>query len=188
MTTPITLAANDLYPQAGVGDFFRILSSSYTVDVYFYANGKEVARALAVSEGYAEDFAQPFDKFTIKNGATGQDIQVVARLGNRVAYDKTPVGDVNVLNTAGAFTQSEPAVTNVASTLLAAKPLRRYLLVQNNDTGANLRVTLDGSTPTAAHGIKITPGGSLELSNYAPTGAVKVIADQATAVVTVVEG
>ena len=188
MTTPISLTASQLYEQRGVSDFFRILAASHPVDLLFYKSGKEVAKAMSVGEGYAEKFADGFDMFKIQNGANAQDVQVVARLGNEVSYDKSPNGDVTVTNTSGAFTQSEPVVTNAVSTVLTANTARRYLLVQNNDAVASLRVTVDGSNATASHGIKLAPGGSLELSNYVPTGAVKVIADQLTAIVTVVEG
>lgn len=188
MTTPVDLGVNGTHEQTGVADFFRILSSAFPVDIYFYKAGKEVARAVGVSEGYAEEFSEGFDKYMIKGGANAQTMQVVARFGNKVSYDQPPNGDVTVTNTGGAFTQSEPAVTNVVSTVLAANAARRYLLVQNNDPTATLRVTVDGSNATLTHGIKLAQGGALELSNYAPTGAVKVIADQVAALVTVVEG
>lgn len=191
MTVSVTLSANQRLSVQEKADFFRLMEAELPVSVVFYRNGQKFAEADNVRSGYAEDFAGThFDKVEIVNGATPNDVQYVMRLGSRVEYDVPPIGQVDIVNTGGAFTQAEPAVTNAAGgvTVLAANPIRRYLLVQNNDALANLRVTLDGTAPTAAHGIKLLPGGALELTNYSPTGQVRVIADQATAAVTVVEG
>lgn len=191
MTTSVTLGANERHEKREVGDFFRLMEAELPVNVTFYRDGKKTKEALGVRAGFAEDFEDGgFDRVDILNGATPNDVQFVVRLGSRIEYDVPPIGQVEVVNTSGAFTQSEPAVTNAAGgvVVLAANPIRRYLLVQNNDALANLRVTLDGSAPTATHGIKLAPDGALEMSNYVPTGQVRVIADQATAAVTVVEG
>lgn len=189
MTQTVTMQAGQRLELWEQGDYFRLMESSLPVTVTYYRNGQEVAEATAVRSGYAERFrGEGFDRVAITNGATVQDVKVVVRLGQEVAYDVPPTGDVNVVNTGGAFTIAEPAVTSVASQVLAAKANRRYLLVQNNDGAANVRVTVDGSAPTNAHGIKLAPGGSVEFAGYVPTGAVRVIADQPTAIVTVVEG
>ena len=188
MTTPISLTANQLYEQRGVSDFFRILAASHPVDLLFYKSGKEVAKAMSVGEGYAEKFADGFDMFKIQNGANAQDVQVVARLGNEVSYDKTPVGDVNVLNTAGAFTQGNVAVGVGSTNLAAANPSRRYLEVINTDAAAVMMLNVDGNAPGAAGWIPVRPGMSwASPAGYAPTGAIKAKASAAMNA-TVVEG
>ena len=188
MTTPINLTAGQLYEQRGVSTFFRILAATYPMDVVFYKDGKEVAKSLSVSEGYAEKFADGFDMFKIQNGANAQTVQVVARLGNEVSYDKTPVGDVNVLNTAGAFTQGNVAVGVGVTNLAAANPSRRYLEVINTDAAALLMLNVDGNAPGASGWIPVRPGMSwASPAGFAPTGAIKAKASAAMNA-TVVEG
>lgn len=188
----INIAAGETKPYAIGGNYFEIVDAVSAIDVVLTAleTQQEDSMRGALAGSYAKT---QFSNFSITSAAA-QTIRVLvsSREGGtrRLSGSVTVTNDLNVTvkNTAGAFTQSEPAITNAASTPIAANAARRYLLVQNNDNTANLRVTLDGSVPTAAHGIKITPGGSLELAGFVPTGAVKVIADQPTAVVTVVEG
>lgn len=60
-------------------------------------------------------------------------------------------------------------------TLLAANPQRKTALIIN--TGANpMRVTTDGSNPTATHGKLVAAGSALALSApFCPTNVVKAI-------------
>lgn len=64
--------------------------------------------------------------------------------------------------------------------LLAANPGRKSALIIN--TGSEpMRVTTDGSAPTATHGKLVAAGGSLALSSpYCPTVEVKAIRAGAT--------
>lgn len=185
-----TFAAGETKEYFEENDFFRVLEATGEMTLFFYFNGKEVARADKVKEGYAEKFLiERYNKVKIKNETTGpQTIQFVGRLGHEVEYNKTPVGDVNIKNTGGAFTQIQKTV-DVANTLLdAATPLRRYLLIQNNDQAATIFVTLDGSVATATNGIKLSPSQSLELDNYVPTGAINAISTVLTSSILFVEG
>lgn len=63
--------------------------------------------------------------------------------------------------------------------LLQANPARKSALIIN--TGANpMRVTTDGTDPTATHGKQIPGGASLSLSSpYCPTKVVKAIRQDA---------
>lgn len=185
--------------QAGAGsqtkfaeqsDFFRLMECAGPVDVYFYQRGQEVARAEQVSGGYAENFAEDFDELVI-HSATAQEIQFVCRYGNQVFYDKAPTGQVEVMNVAGAFTQA--TMTNIGAAavdVLAANANRRYLFIQNNDAGLSMRVKLNGGAATAAQGVLLAPGASLELQGFVPTGKVSAICTTAgtLASVEVVEG
>jgi hypothetical protein len=171
------------------GDFFRLLAATDPVTVTFYKDGAEVAEAEGVGEGYAEKFrVGQFDRFAIVS-ATAQTLQFVARLGNDVAYDTPPTGDVNITNMSGAFTQAQKTVTNASGQLLAAKAARRYLLIQNNDASGDVYINLTGVACTTANGIKIAAGGSYECQGFAPTAAVTAIGSIASnANVVAVEG
>lgn len=169
-------------------NFFRLLSTEADCTVYFYRQGREVARAEAVSGGYAEKFDEEFDEIAIESDAA-QIIQFVLRLGNVVTYDAPPMGLVTVANTGGAFVNAAKEVTNASAQLLAAKVGRRYLLIQNNDAAGILYVTLDGTAATEANGVKILPGGSIELTAYCPTGEIRALGSIASNPnVVVVEG
>jgi hypothetical protein len=157
-------------------DFFRLMAAAAPLTVTFYKGGSEVARGESVGAGYAEKWANGtfFDRVALTS-ATAQDVQFVTRLGNTVSFDAPPVGNVSITNTGGAFTQAQATVTNASAQLLAARA-RRYLLIQNNDASGAIYVTLDGTAATAAKGVKIAPGGALELNGlYLPTGAVLAI-------------
>ena len=191
MLITATFAAGESKEYAEENDFLRVLEATGLLSLIFYFNGKEVSRAENIKEGYSEKFlTERFNKVLITNKeATAQDIQFVARLGHEVEYNKTPVGDVNITNTTGAFAQSQKTVTNASTQLLSANPARRYFLIQNNDAIGDVYVTLDGTAATTAKGIKIAAGGSYECQNFNPSGEIFAIGSIASnAIVVVVEG
>ena len=175
-----------------VASFFRIMSTTGgTVDVLFMRGGSIVADAIGVSPGYSEKFDEPIDAVKITS-AIVQTIQFVLREGSEVTYDVPPGGTLIFPATQGPYTPSAPAIiTGVGgSVLLAAKPGRRKLEIQNNDPAITIWVTFDGSAPVAAPpSFKIGPGGSYSESDYPPTGQIKAIAvTTANPLVTVIEG
>ncbi len=175
MLIQTTIAAGERKEYYDPGDFFRLLAATNPVTVTFYRNGAEVAEAEGVGEGYAEKFrVDGFDRFAIES-ATTQTLKFVARLGNDVAYDTPPNGDVTITNVNGAFTQSQKTVTNASGQLLAANAQRRYLLIQNNDASGDIFVNLTGAAATTGNGIKIAAGGSYECQGFAPTAAITAI-------------
>jgi hypothetical protein len=191
MLITATFAPNESKEYSEENDFFRVLEATGLLTLIFYFNGKEVSRAENIKEGFAEKFlTERFNKVLVTNKqATAQDIQFVARLGHEVEYNKTPVGDVNITNTTGAFSQSQKTVTNASAQLLAANPARRYFLIQNNDASGDVYVTLDGTAATTAKGIKIAAGGSYECQNFNASGAIFAIGSIASnANVVTVEG
>lgn len=188
MLLTLTITAGAQVEFTEPGDFFRLMNAAYDVDVFFYRQGAEIARAESVSGGYAEKFTEQFDRVVLRS-ATTQSVQFVTRAGNFVAYDTPPNGNVTITNTGGAFTQAAATVTNASAQLLAANAARRYLLIQNNDSGGDIFVRLDGATATAANGIKIAAGGSYEGQGYVPTGAIVAIGSIASnANIVTVEG
>lgn len=169
--------AVDFHEQA---DFFRLLAAPATdCTVIFYRDGAEVSRAENIGAGYAEAFDVPFSKISIKSTGGGA-VAFVTRIGADVRYDTPPTGNVAVTNTGGAFVNAQGTVANVSGQLLAAKSNRRYLLVQNNDAAGDIYLRLDGGAATSATGIKITAGGSYEVTGYAPTGAITAIGSVAS--------
>lgn len=173
----------------GVGDFFRLMSCPFPVELRFYRNGNEVSRAEAVTEGFAERFkGGGFDAVKIINGASAQTVVAVSRAGNEVNFDRPPTGAVTIANANGAFVQGPAPVGTVDTGLLAANALRRYLLVQNNDPANAIYINLTGNAATVANGIRIAPLGALELASFVPTGAIRAIAGVAVSAVVVVEG
>lgn len=175
MLRSITLTAGQPQEFFEVGDFFRVLTASQSLDVRFYYQGAEVARAEGVGGGYAERFqAGRFDRIQIQS-ATTQDVQFVMRLGNQVFYDLPPFGNVN-----GSFGQSQNTVTNASAQLAAASVFRRYLLIQNKSATGNLFIVFGAGPATTANGVRIAPGGSYELTGFAPTNAVQAIGDIAS--------
>lgn len=64
-------------------------------------------------------------------------------------------------------------------TVLAANSARKGAILINTGTG-NARVTLDGSTPSATHGIQLVPGASLTLAYpFCPVLIIKAIREAA---------
>lgn len=199
MILTTTLQANQAQEYTERADFFRLLESTGPVEVRFYSNGAEVARAEDVGEGYAEKFdAGEFDKIRI-SATVNTTVHFVTRLGNVVQYDKPPTGDVTVAGTVqignlptvrGAFTQTQVTVTNAATQLRPANANRRYLLIQNKDTVGQILVRVDGvNTGVVTNGVMIEPGGSWELQGYVPTAAVFAFGSIASnANIIVVEG
>lgn len=175
------LAANGPYRLLVAGEYFKILSATGPVDVqsdFGRLNG------LVTGQGLAKN---PFSSlyFTDVSGAPNT-LRIL--VGDSDFIDGV-TGDVNVQNfpavqavsmpashaNQGAFLNYQETVTNASTMMLAAKANRRYLLIQNNDTTGIVYVTLDGTAATAAKGIKLAPGGSLELQGYVPSGAIYAI-------------
>ncbi len=177
MHLTLTISAGQRIEFSEQADFFRMMAGTGSVTVQYYKNGAMVAEGTNVQVGYAERFTtDSFDRFAITNtSGFSQTITIATRLGNEVHYDTPPNGAVTVTNVNGAFTQSQKTVTNASGQLAAANGTRRYLLIQNNDASGIVYVKLDGSTATSASGIAIQAGGSIELSNFVPTGAITAI-------------
>ena len=158
------------------GDFFRLLDATFPVTITYYKKGQEIALAEGVGEGYAEKFdRQEFDRYTITS-VNAQTIQFAARLGNQINYDAPPTGDVNILNKRGAMTQTVKTVTTTSAQMIAANPARSYLLIQNNSTTGDIYINVAGAAATVAGGVRIAAnGGSYELQDFNPTGAIFAI-------------
>jgi len=179
----ITINAGQSLEFFELSDFFRLLEANNALNIKFYMAGREIASVTA-AEGYSERFGESFDKIRIESQTT-QAVEFVLRMGNSVSYDKPAVG----ADLQGLFVQSQKTVTSASGQILAAKPTRRYLLIQNNDSSGDVFVTLDGSAATTTNGLKIAPGGSYELQGFANTSAINAIGSIASnANIVTVEG
>ena len=180
-------AAGGLYQYTEDANFFRLLKAGGLVNLYFYIGGRVVATAEGVRAGYAERFGEVFTSVEIQT-PDAQTVQFVTRLGGQVDYDQPPESVVTVINTGGAVTQTAVNASGVSAQLLAAKPQRRYLLIQNQDAANAVFIRLDGAAVSAANGLKIPAGGSFVAESYTPTGEVTVIAAAGTPLLNVIEG
>lgn len=162
------------------GRYFRLLSTVNPVDVYFYMKGQLIGQALQMLAGLAAD-GLDFDRIEISTGGAEAVKFIVS--ASPIRYDRLS-GDMDINNTAGGYTNSRATVlSSGVSTLLAASATRRYCLVQNNDTSVAIRLTMDGVNPTASQGIRIPAGGYWESpAMFAPTGAIKAIAESGAGV------
>jgi hypothetical protein len=89
---------------------------------------------------------------------------------------------VEVPSTGEAKDNEDVVVGNVAGgvTLLEANPHRKSALIINTGSAA-MRVTTDGTAPTATRGKRVPSGTALELSSpYCPTKEVKAIREGTT--------
>lgn len=161
------------------GEYFELVSSADPVEVVLTdRSGAQVFRANGMEQ---TDYIQetPFDRVIIKS-ATLQTVRFAygtGRFGSRRS-----AGAVSLLNQSGAFVQGRTNVgSGAAVTLMAQNTARRRLLVQNNTAAQNLRVTLDGSAPSAANGFRLIAGDFLDLTDYCPTGEIKAIFESGAA-------
>ena len=151
------------------GEYFRIQSATGAVDVT--VEGAGTLPGLLVGQGLKDT---PFKRLVIKDVSGGPNVGQIM-VASKEFVDNRTYGVTTLSNTNGPFAQSASTVTNASAQLLAANANRRYFLIQNNDLSGDIFVTLDGAAATTARGIKVAAGGSFELSNFCPTGAVFAI-------------
>lgn len=181
MKIDVTINAGQVLEYTEPGDFFRLLEAPDPVTVRFYFQGREVSQAPSVGEGYAERLrVGEFDRIQLES-ATTQAIQFVTRYGSDVFYDRPPTGAVTLQGEQSAFSQFAVTVGTTSISLAGPKENRRYMLVQNRNATGNIYLNVSGGTAfVGANSIKIEPGGSWEISGFAPTGQIFVIGDIAS--------
>lgn len=189
-TIKLKIAAGDTESIGVTGDYVRVRLAPYDVLIFNTKNGQTVE----ASQG--DDFElDAFDALKITNtGATDEFFKFTIAQGKKAGSSPGVIsGSVTILNPAvtpinnGIFTQSRASVTNVNQAIIAANASRKYLLIQNNDSGAFLRVKLDGTNATAAQGFRVAPNGILELPNFSATSAINCMMETASAAVGNVE-
>lgn len=177
-TISIALTAGQRLQLELVGNYFHLLESTGGVDIDFVQNQAIIGTAKDMEFGF---FAKPAGGFTALGftSATGQTIKITVGMGDG-GYNRT-TGSVQISGNQGAFAQGRVSLTNVNQQIIAANAARKYLLIQNNDAAAVMRVMLDGNAATPTNGMRIQAGGTLELSGYQSSAAINCIMETATA-------
>lgn len=86
----------------------------------------------------------------------------------------------------GLKKSTEVDVLITSTTLSAANPLRKHILLQNKDTTNFITVHAGADAATAANGIKVLAGATLDIF-HPGTGAYTAIANGGTVKVVVIE-
>lgn len=172
----IKIAAGEAFELTAPGDYVRVRSSAVDLTI----ENPDSGEVLEVSQG--DDFQMsPFKSLRISHASgVEQTVKLIIATGKKAGSSQVG-GSIQIAGQQGPFTQGRASVTNANQQIIAAKSDRRYLLIQNNDLSAVLRVTLNGSAATASAGFRVQPGGVLELPNFAASGAVNAIMETATA-------
>lgn len=172
----IKVGANQAFDLAASGDYVRVRESAVDLTIENPENGEKIE----VSQGDDFEF-NTFKSLRISHASVSdQPIKLIISKGKKAGSAQI-AGSVSLQGLgAGSFTQSRVSLTNVNQQLLAANSSRKYLLIQNNDSAAIMRVTLNGNAATASQGFRIGAGESLELSTYNATGAVNAIMETTT--------
>lgn len=185
-TIPLNVDAGERIEFAASGNYLQVRQSA--VDLII--EHPETGERIEVSQGDDFQFSDFKSLYVTNLGGTNEQIKLTVSKDKKAGSAKVG-GSVNVAGSVtlanGGMTQGRASVTNVNQQILASDTGRRYLLIQNNDAAAVLRVTIDGNAATASQGFRIGAGDSLELSTYAPTGAINCIMETATAATNNVE-
>ena len=184
-TLKIPIQAGETKTFGIAGQYIEVLEAGGVMDIILYGPTGAVESAREAEQG--SWMREAFTSFTIKSSIT-QTIKLV--ITSREGGTRRQSGAVSITNVNGAFSQAQANVTNAAGgvQLAAANDDRRYLLIQNRDPVNDVFVTLNGSVPTNAGGVKVEAGGALELQGFLPTAAVRAVAVAASVPVIVVEG
>ena len=179
-TSSYVLQAGERIEIAASGNYVRVRKSLVELII---ENG-ESNEKVEVSEGDDFEFS-PFKNLYITNtGAIADTIKLTIANGKKAGSAKVGgsvalAGSVTLAN--GAMAQNRASVTNANQQILTANANRRYLLIQNNDAAAILRVTVNGTAATISQGFRIAAGETFELPVFAANGAINCIMETATA-------
>ena len=177
------------------GRYFTTLECNQPVNVRFYRGGqlldagdiRGLLAGLEMTLGDINDTRPAFDRVQVDVQA-GDTVKIGIGNGqgryNRAAATVTVTS--NIVPQTAVFDNLQKTVTSASAVLLAANAAREYLLVQNNNATGSLFVSF-GKTATVTNGVRVIPGGSLELIGVCTTQAIHCIGDIAsnTNVVTV---
>jgi len=179
-----TLSANGTYRMPVGGKYFKILAATGAVSV---RGSWGSLSSLVVGQGISDTEFQELT-FTDKSGASNTITVVV---GEKDFVDGA-TGSVQVIANkvpqSGSYSNAQANITMSSAQLLAANAARQYFLLQNNDPSAFIYVGFGAAAVTAANGVRIIPGGNLELSGSVTTQQINVIGSAVTSAAVVVQG
>lgn len=181
---PVNVAAGGVMMLTATGTRFLLKETDGDLNVSLDIGGS--MRGLKDGEGYA---GRAFNALTITNDGAAAVAGFIV-VSDDEYVDHRITGAVTFAPLGATFTNAPKNVTNVSGNLLAANPLRKYLLVQNNHAAGDIYVTLDGTVATAANGVTLKAGGgAIELATVVPSDPINAIGSiAANAAVLVVEG
>jgi len=159
------------------GNYVRAKVAPYELTVEnMGSNGRDV---FTLTEGEYANFPDDYERLRITNNgvADASFVLIVAKDG---AVNSAKLSGNVTINNNGAATQNRVSLTNVNQQILAANAGRKYLMIQNNDAGAVMRVKIDGNAATAAQGFRIPAGSTYVFENFNVTGAINCMMETAT--------
>lgn len=178
----IKIAPGQAFELTAAGNYVRVRYSAVDLTV---ENLDVQGEVVELSQGDDVELSE-FRNLRISHDSAAEQIVKLLIAKNKKAGSSQVSGVVNF--GAGGMNQGRGSVSNAASVqLLPANPSRKYLLLQNNDLSAVMRVTLDGSAAAAGAGFRIEAGGSFELAAFNASGAINAIMETASAAVDNVE-
>jgi hypothetical protein len=177
-TVSIDLIAGEYKHLQLVGKSFELLATVGAIDVEFFQRGASFDTARSMEAGFYDKPEGGFDSLGFVS-VTSQTIKIAYGLGTG-GYNRTQ-GSVEIIGNLGAASQPQITLTNANQVLAAANAARRYIAVQNNDSAAVMRLTVDGTPATATRGFRILPGSLWEPHGVQPTGAINAMMETATA-------
>lgn len=190
-TMSIDFAAGERIPFETGGSYFHLLETVAGLDIDFIRDGATIATATNMESGFVSKPEGGFSAFAITSAAA-QTIKIAVGRGDgdykrmfgsvtvsgvpHVIVDALPAvvisGTVSVAPVnKGASDNFQKTVTNANIELFGAYAGIKYLLIQNNDAAAVMRVRVDGGVASATIGLRLLPGESYE-PPFLPTMAV----------------
>lgn len=155
------------------GDYFELIQAVNPVDVMLTKSDGSLRGSLRQISQTDHIKATEYDRIVITS-ATLQTIKFA--YGSGEFGSRRAAGSVSLLGQGGAFTQGRVSIgSGAAVQIRPANTARRRLMVQNNSAAQYLRLTMDGSAPTAANGLRLIPGDLLDLTDYCPTTEIRAI-------------
>lgn len=167
-----TISPNGVYRLQVSGQYFKILAATGAVDI---RSETVDLKSMITGQGMENE---PFTYLTFKDvSGVSNTLKIVVADGGFIdGMTGTMAVTSNTQTQRGTFVNANSAVTNASTQLLAANANRQYLLIQNKDLTGNVYLVF-GAAATVALGIKIAPGGSMELANTISTQAIFAIGD-----------
>jgi hypothetical protein len=182
-TSTILITAGQTIRMDFGGDYFHLLETTAGVDIDFLKNNSVQSTASNMEFGFFSQPKEGFDGIALTS-ATTQTVKIAVGYGAG-GYNRT-MGSVQITGQQGAFSAIAHAVSSTATTLIAANPYRKYLLIQNQDAAVTVGVSIG-----AGAYINLAPGDSYELAAYCTSDSIGIDAlpyGGAGAAVVVVEG
>ena len=181
----VRIAAGEQITLAVDADYLRIKKSNIPVrfktkngDDFEIKQGDEVSIA-SFQYVYIKNESAVDEVIDLYTG-TKERVGSAELSGAVIVTDLPPLTIEAMPSNNGVAVQNRVSLTNVNQQILAAKASRKYLIIQNNDASAVMRVNIAGNAATAAQGFRIPAGGSFEFEGFNVTGAINCIMETAT--------